>query len=138
MKAAFVDTGAFVAKELARDQHHAEAVAGWAEAERNGLRLVSSDHVLDESATLLARRTTYAWAAEWGRDALDSGIEWLRAEEQDWEQAFELMRKYADQAVTFTDCLSFILMKRMKLRHVFGFDHHFHAAGFRTWPMPGD
>lgn len=45
-----------------------------------------------------------------------------------------LAKKFADQGVTFTDCLSFVLMKREKLRQVFGFDHHFEAAGFRLLP----
>lgn len=89
----FVDTGAFVAKEIAGDQFHRVAREGWNEVERRGLRLVSSEHVLDESATLIARRSNYAFAAEWGRDAMESGIEWLRAEEQDWAKALVLMRK---------------------------------------------
>jgi len=91
-------------------------------------------HVFDESATLIARRSTYAFAAEWGRDALESGIEWLRAGEEDWATALVLMRKFADQGVSFTDVLSAVLMKRAGLKRVFGFDRHFEAMGFRVWP----
>lgn len=131
MKGIFVDTGAFVAKEIIADQHHESAVRGWAGA--RDFRLYSSEHVLDESATLIARRTTYAWAAEWGADVLEAGIEWLRTEDTDRPQAFALMKKYADQGVSFTDCLSFLLMKRAGIRSVFGFDRHFEAAGFRLW-----
>lgn len=81
--------------------------------------------------TLLARRTSYTWAAGWGQDALKSGITWLKAEESDWATALRLMRKLADQGVSFTDCISFALMRREGLRYVFGFDGHFAAAGFR-------
>jgi predicted nucleic acid-binding protein len=130
----FVDTGAFVAKEIAGDQFHATACQSWIEAERKGIRLVSSEHVFDESVTLIARRSHYAFAAEWGRDALESGIEWLRAGEEDWAKALILMRKFADQGVSFTDCLSAVLMKRAGLKRVFGFDRHFEALGFRVWP----
>jgi len=133
MKKLFVDTGAFLAKEIAADQHHTLASDAWTRAEEGGWKLFSSDHVLDECATLLARRTTYAWASEWGRDALESGIHWLQAGPEDWAAALALMRKYADQAVSFTDCLSFVLMKREGIRDVFGFDRHFEAAGFRVW-----
>lgn len=62
------------------------------------------------------------------------GIEWLPAECEDLLNAFGLMKKFADQAVSFTDSLSFVLMKRAGLRDVFGFDGHFPAAGFRLWP----
>jgi len=134
MKRIFIDTGAFLAKEIAADQHHLAATRGWAQWADSPCPLYSSEHVLDETTTLLARRTTYAWAAEWARDALDSGIRWLRAEEGEWRSSLDLMRKFADQGVTFTDCLSFAMMKREAIRHVFGFDRHFEAAGFSLWP----
>jgi hypothetical protein len=133
MRALFVDTGAFLAKEIASDQYHLVSRQGWNEAELRGYRLVSSEHVFDESATLIARRTNYAFASEWGRDTLDSGIEWLRAEEEDLRKALGFMRKYADQGVSFTDCLSAVLMKRTGLKRVFGFDRHFEAMGFGLW-----
>lgn len=130
----FVDTGAFVAKEIVGDQFHAAAQQCWSEVEQGGMRLVSSEHILDESATLIARRSNYAFAAEWGRDALESGIEWLRSGEDDWAKALVLMRKFADQGVSFTDCISAVLMKRAGLKRVFGFDRHFDSMGFRVWP----
>ena len=130
----FVDTGSFVAKEIAGDQFHTVACEGWDELERRGIHLFSSEHVFDESATLIARRSNYAFAAEWGRDALESGIEWLRAGEDDWARALVLMRKFADQGVSFTDCLSAVLMKRAGLKRVFGFARHFESMGFRVWP----
>lgn len=134
MNSFFVDTGAFIAKEIAGDQFHAAARQFWAELEERGHRLLSSDHVLDESVTLMARRTTYAFAADWGRDALESGIEWLNADDGDWKKALMLMRKFADQGVSVTDCLSAVLMKRAGLKRVFGFDRHFEAMGFRVYP----
>lgn len=134
MKKLFIDTGAFLAKEITNDQHRAESIGLWAELSDGGVPLFSSEHVLDETMTLLARRTTYAWAADWGRDALTSGISWLRADEMEWKQALRLMQKFADQSVSFTDCVSFVLMRRAGLREVFGFDRHFTAAGFRLRP----
>ena len=134
MKSLFVDTGAFLAKEIVSDKHHDAANTFWREIARDSPRLYSSEHVLDETATLLARRTSYAWAAQWGHDVLSAGIEWLPSESQDLLDAFGLMKKFADQAVSFTDSLSFVLMKKAGLRDVLGFDGHFSAAGFRLWP----
>jgi predicted nucleic acid-binding protein len=130
VKKVFVDTGAFLAKEIKRDQHHSEAAALWARLGVHPEALYTSEHCMDETATLLARRTSYAFAADWGKDLLQSGIHILQTEASDWTAAFQSMRKFADQGASFTDCLSFALMKRHRIRSVFGFDQHFVAAGF--------
>jgi uncharacterized protein len=135
MKRLFVDTGAFLAREIAGDQYNAIASRGWDEIQNGLYQVFSSEHILDESATLIARRTSYAWAAEWGFDVLDAGIDWLHADPAEWRQAMRLMRKFADQRVSFTDCLSAVLMKRAGIKQVFGFDRHFEAMGFRVWPV---
>jgi predicted nucleic acid-binding protein len=60
VRAIFIDTGAFLAKEIAADQFHRQAVEFWQQiAEEESPVLYSSEHVLDETATLLARRTSY-------------------------------------------------------------------------------
>lgn len=48
--------------------------------------------------------------------------------------ALEQFTKLADQRVSFTDCVSFALMRRHRVRHAFTFDRHFEAAGFEIWP----
>jgi predicted nucleic acid-binding protein len=134
VRAIFIDTGAFLAKEIAADQYHRQAVEFWDRIVEEAPILYSSEHVLDETATLLARRTSYYWATEWGADVLNAGIHFLPTQGNDLQDAFHLMRKYADQAVTLTDCISFVLMKKEGLRDAFGFDRHFAAAGYRLWP----
>jgi len=49
-----------------------------------------------------------------------------------------LMRKFADRGVSFTDCLSSVLMKRAGLKRVFGFGRHFDSMGFQVWPGQAD
>lgn len=134
MKRLFIDTGAFIARELPSDQYHLIARRCWEEIKSGNYQLVSSEHVFDESVTLLARRTNYAWAAGWGNDLLEANIEWLQTDASDLPQALTLMRKFADQGVSFTDCISAVLMKGEKLKRVFGFDRHFENMGFHIWP----
>lgn len=135
MKKVLIDTGAFFAQRNPTDEHHREAKRGFEELANSAALLYSTEHILDETLTLLARRETYAYAVEAGDELLSSrALRWLDATATDWSAALKLMRKYADQAVSFTDCISFALMKREGIRDVFGFDRHFHAAGFRLWP----
>lgn len=131
----FVDTGAFLARWVRRDQHHDAAVAGWRELGERRRRCLTSSFVLDEVLTLLGRRVTYPFAAEraealWGSEALTIA----RPEQRDELAAIELFVKLADQRVSFTDCISFALMRRHRVRRTFTFDRHFEAAGFEVWP----
>jgi len=54
----FVDTGAFLARYLARDQHHAFARKAWQQLPSRPWRVLTSNFVLDETFTLLARWAT--------------------------------------------------------------------------------
>jgi predicted nucleic acid-binding protein len=135
VKKLLIDTGAFFAQRNPTDEYHEQASRGFAELAHLSTVLYSTEHILDETLTLLARRESYAYATEAGEELLRSrALRWLDATLTDWTGALKLMRKYADQAVSFTDCISFVVMKREGIKHVFGFDRHFSAAGFRLWP----
>jgi len=131
----FVDTGAFLARYLGRDQHHARAVKAWRRLGMETTRPVTSNFVLDETFTLLGRWAGYGFAAERARTLLRSDLlRILRPGEQEELAAIELFEKYADQQVSFTDCISFALMRQHVIELAFTFDRHFSAAGFRPWP----
>ena len=131
----FVDTGAFLARYLGRDQHHAAAVKAWRRLSKETLPPATSNFVLNETFTLLGRWAGYPFAADRARALLHSDLlRILRPGEQDELDAVELFEKYADQQVSFTDCISFVLMRKHGVEHAFTFDRHFRAAGFRLWP----
>ena len=130
----FIDTGAFVARYIQRDQYHQDAVKGWRLLEERRLRCVTSPLILSEAITLLARRGGYAFAAQRGRALFSSeALTILRASQEDEAAALDVMEKFADQAVSFTDGVSFVLMRTHHLQEVFSFDRHFERAGFHLW-----
>ncbi len=133
----FVDTGPFLARHIARDPDHEAALQGWERLRTGRQRCFTSNFVLDEAFTLLGRRVSHAFAAERARLTYASQtLAILRPTHEDEVRAVELFEKYADQQVSFTDCISFILMARNKIPQVFTFDRHFALAGFTPWP-PG-
>jgi predicted nucleic acid-binding protein len=137
MNALFVDTGALVARVLPRDQHHDACRRGWETVENIGIKLYSSEHVLDEAISLLIRQAGGDYAARWARDHLASEeIEWLAASRDDLDEALRWLGKFSDQKLSFTDCLSFGLMRREGIPAVFGFDRHFALVGYELWPHP--
>ncbi len=56
----FLDTGSFIARYIEQDSYHAAAVRLWEQIGRSSL--FTSNHVLDETLTLLARRAGYRFA----------------------------------------------------------------------------
>lgn len=68
----YIDTGAFVARHLPRDQYHDQARGAWQVLEQLPWRCYTSNFVLDETFTLLARRASYAFAAQRARNILTS------------------------------------------------------------------
>jgi hypothetical protein len=131
----FVDTSAFVARYIPQDTEHRRAKRAWAEIQRTGSRCFTSNFVLDETFTLLGRRASYSFAAERARELLGSKVlTVLRSDANDEMRAVELFTKFADQRVSFTDCVSFVLMRRQRLERAFTFDRHFSAAGFEVLP----
>ena len=135
MNALFVDTGALVARVLPRDQHNGASRRGWDTLRDVEVKLFSSEHVLDEAVSLLVRQAGAGYAARWARDHLASEeIAWLNTSREDWNEALRWLEKFSDQRLSFTDSLSFALMRREGISSAFGFDHHFELAGFELWP----
>ena len=130
----FIDTGAFIARYLTGDQYHAKTIALWDKIIRNHEPCFTSSFVLDETITLLNRRAGYNFSADRAdRFYASSHLEILRPQLQDEMKALSYFRKFADQSVSFTDCISFTLMVKKNMKRVFTFDRHFQYAGFTIY-----
>lgn len=128
----YIDTSAFLARYLAKDQHHAIGAQTWTELLESRTMLVTSCYVIVETLTLLGRRAGYRFAAERARRLYASThITILRADEQCEIDAVNWFERMAGLQVSFTDCISFSLTKRLEIREAFSFDNHFAQAGFK-------
>lgn len=45
-----------------------------------------------------------------------------------------IFEKYSDLEISFTDCISFVLINKNKINSVFSFDKHFSILGFNVFP----
>jgi predicted nucleic acid-binding protein len=87
--------------------------------------------VLDETATLLkARRLGHLTPPLWEVVAQSRAcvIEWTDSSRFEATQRYFL--RHLDLAWSFTDCLSFQVMKQLRLREALTKDEHFREAGF--------
>ena len=134
-KLIYLDAGAFIARHRESDDYHAAAIYGWRQLEHQKIRCITSNLVLVEAVRYLTRSIGNGATAERLKIWLSS--DWMRVLRPDTEidlEAIALFEKYADQRIGFTDCVSFVLMRRHRIDVVFGFDDHFKRAGFHLWP----
>ncbi|MFZ5632322.1 MAG: type II toxin-antitoxin system VapC family toxin [Bacillota bacterium] len=132
----FVDTSGWCALFDASDQNHGKAAQLWREISGSTARLYTSDYVLDETITLIRKKIDHESAVKFGRAILESRItEILWVTEDVWEGAWSMFQKYRDKDFSFTDCTSFVLMKKHGVDTAFVFDHHFTQAGFLVVPL---
>ncbi len=127
----FVDTSGFYALLVKGDDQHAAAARVLREGRRRKRGFVTTDYVLDETAALLKARGRLHLLTPLF-EKLDASrafrIEWTDAERFHDVRAFFL--KHADQAWSFTDCVSFRVMTHLRLREALTKDAHFARAGF--------
>ena len=131
----YIDTGALISRHLARDQYHQQSVAFWNIIAKKGESCVTSNFVLDGAFALLGRRGGYTFAAQRARNIYAShNVKIIRPGLDDELKAIDLFEKYADQNLSFTDCVSLVLMQTRKIKRVFTFDNHFQYLGFQIFP----
>lgn len=100
-----------------------------------GASFVTSTYILDELVALLLTRSDHAMAARAGghiRSAAEVRVEHPDATEE--LQAWSLFLERPDKTYTLTDCLSFVIMRRLKIEAAIAADDHFRQEGFIVLP----
>lgn len=132
----FVDTGAIVARHVRGDSYATLAQKSWDQIRGGSTPLFTSSYVLMETLRLISWRAGFPFAALVGETIFRSGqLQILRPSLEDELTALSLARKFADQRVSFTDCVSFVLMRSLGIRRAFTFDRHFDLLGFERFPL---
>jgi len=127
----FADTSGFYALLVQRDDKHGKACSLLEEASRKGERFVTTDYVLDETGTLLRTRGLSHLIPSFYEVVFASKacrVEWTDSNK--FHEAKNLFIKHLDQHYSFTDCLSFCVMKHFRLKRALTKDGHFREAGF--------
>jgi uncharacterized protein len=129
---AFVDTSGWFAYINRKDPDHP--------AVRDAIRkldgrLVTSTYVFDEVVTLCRYRLDHKTAVRVGGVLRDARVvDLVRITGEDELAAWDLFENRADKEYSFTDCTSFVLMRRLNLTTAIAADDDFETEGFSVLP----
>lgn len=127
----FVDTSFFKGMSDQNDDFHEESVNILKKLKGGDFEFITTNYILDETYTLIRTRCGYQDAIDF-HDGLGKGLlnlSLLRVEVDDEILAWKLFKEQWSK-LSFTDCTSFAVMKRLELKDVATFDQHFARAGF--------
>jgi predicted nucleic acid-binding protein len=127
----FVDTSAWYAVADSHDANHEVATRVFTGLIGERARLLTTNHVISETYTLLRVRLGGEAARAFLR-SIRASVEAERVHVSlEWEGAAEeLLLQYGDQDFSYVDATSFVTMRRLSIQDAFTFDRHFAAAGF--------
>lgn len=130
-----MDTGAWFALQVTDDRHHHPARDVFPDLLSRFRALVTTNHVIGETYTLLRTSKGYAPARTF-LDILDRSprLERYFVTADLEREAIALLHRYADHPFSFIDATSFAVMRKERIQHAFAFDRHFSIAGFARLP----
>jgi len=138
MRQIFVDTSAWSAINDDDDPNHEIALLYNDEIAEN-CRFVVTNYILDELYTLMLMNHGYQDTIDF-KGQLDIMIQggilevvWVTQDIA--TEAWNVFEKFnVDKEWSFTDCVSYAVMKQLEINETFTFDHHFEQMGFVKQP----
>lgn len=126
---AFVDTSAFVAMLDTSDRQHEAALDVWERCQDQHLVLTTTNYVVSECTAVLQRKLELDAVRDlWGGVLALMHVEWVTT--GDHEAGAATLLAVRRRELSFVDCVSFVVMRRLGFTHAFAFDKHFAEQGF--------
>lgn len=131
----FVDASAWIAVANENDNNHKAAVEVYPHLLADYQRLVTTNLVVVETYIALRHELGHRAALAFLENVRTSPrIERVFSTPALEQEAEAILRRYADQDFSYTDAVSFALMKARGIKEAFTFDKHFSVLGFRRIP----
>lgn len=131
----FLDTSYLLALELKNDQYHEQAQQHWQKVLAMPPALLTTSYIFDEVVTFFNSRSAHEKAHSIGTTLLSSAfIQFVFVDERLFHEGWVYFQQHTDKSYSFTDCVSFIVMREQTITTALTFDHHFTQAGFQREP----
>lgn len=131
----FVDTGAWVALADEDDAYHNDVIAIYPGLLKSSRALVTTNLIVAESYVIIRNELGHQAAIRFLEGVNASPrITKVYSTEEIEREAEDVLRRYNDQDFSYSDSISFAVMKRQKIKKALSFDKHFQTMGFVRIP----
>lgn len=133
MDVVLIDTSAYFAILDKTDKNHEKAIDFLNTVK---IPLVTTNLIVIETINLVNSRIGHKQAIALGKKLYDKNLTTIiTITPEDEKKAWHLFQRYADKDFSLTDCTSFAVMEKHKIKKAFVFDIHFGQYGkFLTLP----
>lgn len=126
----FIDTSAFLSVLDAGEATHKKAVEVWERLINIQATIVCTNYILVETFSLLQRRAGMKIVKRFSENVLPMVVvEWV--DEALHKSAEDSFLTTSRKGLSFVDCVSFKVMRKLGIRNAFAFDKHFAEQGFK-------
>jgi len=132
----FLDTSALIAYFVKQETHHEKVVAIYNFYRKNKAQFFTSNYVIDELLTWFSshqsKHFTEILIEALGKMRANGEIQILFIDESIFEKAIEILLKFFEHKISFTDATIYILYKDYAIDEIFTLDKDFKRMRLAT------
>ena len=134
MSTLLIDTSALHALNYARDNYHAQALA-YFKSLAGRVKPILTEWVFVETMNLTKTRLGPKYAIDFGRQLKTSKAFYpLILTDIDKRTTWDIFEQYQDKQWSYVDCSLLAVARRLKVKKIFAFDHHFQQMELEVVP----
>jgi len=139
--AVLIDTWGWLALGHRRDARHQEVKAFYQALRKQGVRLYTTDYVLDELISLLFRREAFEESIRFTEGIFQAShkaqLTIERVTSERFTSAWALRKRFQDKPkISFTDLTSMVIMQERSITKILTDDDHFTHVGMGFQKVP--
>jgi len=139
--AVLIDTWGWLALGHRRDARHQEVKAFYQALRKQGVRLYTTDYVLDEVISLLFRREAFEESIRFTEGIFQAShkaqLTIERVTSERFTSAWALRKRFQDKPkISFTDLTSMVIMQERSITKILTDDDHFTHVGMGFQKVP--
>lgn len=124
-----IDTGAFIAYFVKQEKYHDDVVNRYKLFRQQNTTLITSDYILDELMTWFCAKQSKSMLEKLvlsiQRMQNSGEIEVLSVDQLVFKKAQEILLKFSEHKISFTDATSYVLYKDYSINEIFTLDDDF-------------